>query len=142
MPARLSDRFEATVLWQAQCPAPAGRTAPPPPEADVVVIGAGYCGLAAARVLAEEGRSVVVLEAHGLGWGASTRNGGMVIPELKADVATLERTHGPLGARLQADVEAAFDWTEQLIADEGIACDYARTGQLYLAHHRRLVAGL
>ena len=33
-------------------------------EADVVVIGAGYAGLAAALALADSGRSVVVLEAR------------------------------------------------------------------------------
>jgi glycine/D-amino acid oxidase-like deaminating enzyme len=142
MPARLSERYTPTVLWQAQCPPPAGDDGPLPSEADAVIIGAGYCGLVAGRTLAEAGRSVVVVDAHELGWGASTRNGGMVIPELKADAATLERAHGDLGRRMQADVDEAFAWLERLVAEEGIDCDYVRTGQLYLAHHDRLVPGL
>ena len=46
---------------------------------DVAVIGAGYTGLAAARVLARRGARVAVLEAQTVGWGASSRNGGMVL---------------------------------------------------------------
>ena len=43
---------------------------------DVAVIGAGFTGLGAARRLAMAGRSVVVLEAEHVGFGASGRNGG------------------------------------------------------------------
>jgi len=40
-------------------------------KTDVVVIGGGYTGLAAALHLAEAGTSVAVVEAHAVGWGAS-----------------------------------------------------------------------
>lgn len=46
--------------------------------ADVCVIGAGYTGLSAALNLAQKGLSVVVLDAHRAGFGASGRNGGQV----------------------------------------------------------------
>ncbi|HCS23595.1 MAG TPA: gamma-glutamylputrescine oxidoreductase, partial [Rhodospirillaceae bacterium] len=49
-------------------------------SADVCVIGAGYSGLSTALTLAEAGRRVVVLEAAKVGWGASGRNGGQIIP--------------------------------------------------------------
>ncbi len=45
-------------------------------KADVCVVGAGFTGLMAALELAEAGMSVVVLDAHRAGWGASGRNGG------------------------------------------------------------------
>lgn len=45
---------------------------------DVCVIGGGYTGLSAALTLAQGGRSVCVLEAHRVGWGASGRNGGQL----------------------------------------------------------------
>lgn len=45
---------------------------------DVAVIGAGLTGLWAALTLAKAGRSVAVLDAHRVGFGASGRNGGQV----------------------------------------------------------------
>ena len=44
-------------------------------SADVCVIGGGFSGLNTALELAERGFSVVLLEAHKIGWGASGRNG-------------------------------------------------------------------
>ena len=38
-------------------------------KAETVVIGAGYTGLSAALYLAEQGRSVLVLDANEPGWG-------------------------------------------------------------------------
>ena len=49
-------------------------------RADVVVVGGGYTGLHAALSAAERGFSVVLLEAGRIGWGASGRNGGQMIP--------------------------------------------------------------
>src|ERR1700675_2713908 len=64
-------------------------------RADVAVVGAGYTGLSAALHLAERGADVLVLDAAELGWGASGRNGGQVIPGLKDDPDELERKFGP-----------------------------------------------
>jgi glycine/D-amino acid oxidase-like deaminating enzyme len=130
------------VLWQAQADPPTVEPHPLPAEVDVAVVGGGYCGLAAGRELARAGRSVVVLERDPIGTGASTRNGGMVIPELKAGPGELQRTYGPTGRRLYDHVNEAFDHVESLVADEQIDCDYERTGQLYLAHNRAHVADL
>jgi len=103
-----------------------------------VVVGAGICGLAAADAAARHGLSVAVVDKEALGWGASSRNGGMVIPELKAGPEALVESLGPLGRRLYREVNEAFDFVETITSggDDrgGIACDYHRHGQLYLAH--------
>ncbi len=150
MVAPLTPDYRQSVLWQKQVPAGVGPegspgSAPPLPGAvDVLVVGTGYAGLSVAREVAAAGRSVVAIDAEAVGWGASSRNGGMVIPELKAGPAALERALGPLGRRLYRDVNDAFDHVEALAAGPSptIACDYERTGQLYLAHAERLVPGL
>ena len=132
MAALLSDTYQEACLWQEQSDPPVPELCDPPARADLVVIGAGLCGLAAARTAAEAGRSVVVLDKERLGWGASSRNGGMVIPELKAGPTTLRKKYGERGDRMFAEVNEAFDYVEDL-ARSG-ACDYRRTGMLMLAH--------
>ena len=60
-----------------------------PDSIDVAVVGAGFCGLSAARTLAKRGVKVAVFEAETFGWGASSRNGGMVLSGMKLPVPTL-----------------------------------------------------
>ena len=48
-------------------------------SADVCIVGAGYTGLSAALECRARGLSVIVVEAHRPGWGASGRNGGQVL---------------------------------------------------------------
>jgi glycine/D-amino acid oxidase-like deaminating enzyme len=47
-------------------------------RADVAVVGGGFAGLHAARLLAQRGLAVVLIERRRIGWGASGRNGGFV----------------------------------------------------------------
>lgn len=142
MVALLSARYQGSVLWQDTAEPHPVPVTPLADRADVVVVGGGYCGLAAAAELARRGRHAVVVDAHDLGWGASTRNGGMVLPELKAGPRSLERSYGELGRRLHAFVEAAFDHVEEIIEAEAIDCSYARCGQLYVSHTERSAAHL
>ena len=72
--------------WLTTVEMPGTDAAQPLPESvDVAVIGAGFTGLSAARTLAKRGAKVVVLEAETIGWGASSRNGGMVLTGLKLE---------------------------------------------------------
>ena len=142
MSAPLAADFREVPLWHDGVVADDSFDHLPPPTVDVVVIGAGYCGAVAAAGLAGRGRAVVVVEAGGPGAGASSRNGGMVIPELKHGPTALARRHGDVGRAMIADVLDAYAYTRDLIAREAIACDWADTGGLLLAHHPAQVAGL
>ncbi|WP_309666366.1 FAD-binding oxidoreductase [Tabrizicola sp.] len=68
-------------------------------RADICIIGGGYTGLSAALHLAERGLSVILLEAHRVGFGASGRNGGQVGTGQRLDQQTLEDMLGPHLAR-------------------------------------------
>lgn len=69
-------------------------------ETDVCIIGAGYTGLSTALSLLEQGYRVVVLEAAGVGFGASGRNGGQIVNSYSRDIDTIERTAGAHEAAL------------------------------------------
>src|SRR5215510_13081965 len=81
-------------LWHATTGAFAFPATAPPAQVDVAVIGGGYTGLSAARTLARAGASVAVLEREGIGAGASSRNGGFVLPGFKAELSELVRRVG------------------------------------------------
>jgi glycine/D-amino acid oxidase-like deaminating enzyme len=101
---------------------------------DVVVIGAGYTGLAAARHLARSGASVVVLERDRVGAGASSRNGGQVLTGLKLDPGTLVQRFGEAKARRLFEIAAeSMARLEAILAEERIDCAYMRTGHIQAA---------
>src|SRR6185369_13093473 len=101
---------------------------------DVAVIGGGITGLSSARALAKRGATVAVLETHHIGWGASSRNGGMVLSGLKIGVESLVAKYGRERARrMYAASLAAINCVEEVVRDEQIDCDFARRGHLEVA---------
>ena len=103
-------------------------------SAEVAVIGAGFTGLSAARTLAKKGAKVAVLEAETVGWGASSRNGGMVLTGLKLGVNKLISMYGrDRTQRMYAASLASIDCVERLVREENIACDFSRCGHLEVA---------
>jgi glycine/D-amino acid oxidase-like deaminating enzyme len=109
--------------------------APLPEKVDVAIIGGGYTGLSAARTLAKRGAKTAVLEANTIGWGASSRNGGMVLTGLKLGMQTVMKKYGrDLAKRLfQCSLES-IDTVEQVVREENIDCGFARYGHLLTAN--------
>lgn len=102
--------------------------------ADVAIIGAGFTGLSAALALAKRGARVVVLESETIGWGASSRNGGMVLTGLKLGVNELISKYGrDLTRRMYAASLDTITCVERIVKEESIACDFSRTGHLEVA---------
>jgi glycine/D-amino acid oxidase-like deaminating enzyme len=98
------------------------------------VIGAGFTGLSAALALAKRGAKVVVLESESIGWGASSRNGGMVLTGLKLGANKLISTYGrELTRRMYAASLESITCVERIVKEENIACDFTRTGHLEVA---------
>src|ERR1700716_1574753 len=107
---------------------------PLPESVDVAVIGAGFTGLSAARTLAQRGARVAVLEGETIGWGASSRNGGMVLTGMKLGVNKLVSMYGrERTQRMYAASLASIDCVEQIVGEEKIDCDFSRCGHLEVA---------
>ncbi|MGH6885444.1 MAG: NAD(P)/FAD-dependent oxidoreductase [Geminicoccales bacterium] len=109
--------------------ATAGRGAPQRPlagdvEADVCVVGGGISGCSTALHLAERGYKVVLLEGERIGYGASGRSGGQIIPGYACGMAKLAAQLG------QGDAKRLWDYsiegvelTRDLIMRHQIDCD-------------------
>jgi gamma-glutamylputrescine oxidase len=92
-------------------------------QADVCVVGGGFSGIATALSLAERGRSVVLLEANRIGWGASGRNGGQIIAGVSGE-HEIKRQLGKDGAKLVRDIRyRGHEIVEGRIAKYGISCN-------------------
>jgi glycine/D-amino acid oxidase-like deaminating enzyme len=120
--------------WLTTVQLPTAPAQPLPESADVAIIGAGFTGLSAALSLAKRGAKVVVLDTETIGWGASSRNGGMVLTGLKLGVNQLISRYGrELTRRMYAASLETIDAVERIVKDENIACDFNRTGHLEVA---------
>src|SRR5216684_4775208 len=105
-----------------------------PETVEVAVVGGGFCGLSAARALAKRGVKVAVFEAETFGWGASSRNGGMVLTGMKLSVPTLIKRYGRQAVRkMYAASLESIDCVERIIREENIDCNFSRCGHLEVA---------
>lgn len=120
--------------WLGTAAMPAGTPGDLPQRVDVAIVGAGFTGLSAARALARRGAKVAVLEANSVGWGASSRNGGMVLTGMKLGVETLSSRYGmERTRRMYAASLASIDLVEQIVREENIDCNFSRCGHLEVA---------
>ena len=120
--------------WLSTTSMPAGSGGEVPSSADVAVIGAGFTGLSAARTLGKRGATVVVLESNTIGWGASSRNGGMVLTGLKLSPQTLASRYGlDMTRQMYAASLESIDFVEQIVREENIDCNFSRCGHLEVA---------
>ncbi|NMP21785.1 FAD-dependent oxidoreductase [Sulfobacillus harzensis] len=118
-------------FWQREVPGqfpPASGTK----HVDIAIVGAGYTGSWLAYWLRDYGSSVTVLEAETPGFGASGRNGGLMLQgpaQLLADAAD---SLGEENARVIAQMtRESFSWVREIETRHAI--DFHATGSLYLA---------
>ena len=118
-PQHAASYYAASANQHASYPSLGGEL-----RADVCIIGGGFSGLNTAIELAERGLSVILLEAHLIGWGASGRNGGQLIRGIGHEVEGFAKYVGQEGVRyLQRAGIDSVELVRQRIGDNGIECD-------------------
>ncbi len=123
-------------VWQAHTAPPVLPQQSLPPATDVLIVGAGYTGLSAARETAAAGLATCVLEAGFIGAGCSGRNGGQVAYSLKPSFAKLESLHG--AQRAFAICREGFESLAYLrTLCREIDCDWRECGCFFGAHTPR-----
>ena len=114
-------------------------------DVDVAIIGSGYTGLSCAIHLAREhGIKATVLEANGVAWGCSTRNGGQAqisSGRLKRS-QWIERWGVDVAKKLHGEIADAFELFRELIRSPEIDCEPQDGGHLYIAHRDKMLPAL
>ena len=118
--------------WDAVPPAPAAGELPQ--RTDVAIVGGGLSGLSAARILAEGGMRVVVLDAREPGYGAGTRNHGMVGGGLKLPAGLEGRVGKERADWIKQGARDSFIEFKQIIRDHTLDVDYSESGRFTGAH--------
>ena len=127
--------YETRPLWWGEAGLPESlphETADAlPGRAETVIVGAGYSGLSAALTLARAGREVLVLDSEAVGFGCSSRNGGLIGPSFhKLGLAGLRAAYGEGRAQaiLRESMES-LDYVKSFISNEKIDCDLKICGR-------------
>lgn len=132
-------------LWAATAqPAPALQSLQGDRQCDVVIIGAGYTGLSAARHIAESGREPLIVEANTLAWGASGRNGGVVSPKFRVGFSSLMARFGrDTALHMYRTGHAAVASVAETVATLGLAdAQFTLSGHIAAAHNVHALGGL
>jgi glycine/D-amino acid oxidase-like deaminating enzyme len=135
--------YEISVapLWMENASMPPPSALPLPGSVDVLVIGAGYTGLSAARETAAAGRSTLVLDAGELGAGCSSRNGGQVAYSIKPSFSSLQEKFGADAAfRICREGHDAVTYLRALAARAD--CGWRDDGCFFGAHTARHFAAM
>lgn len=105
---------------------------------DICIIGGGFTGLSAAIHLAEQGKSVTLLEAHHIAYGGSGRNVGLVNagtwnkPDFMVDILGKE-----MGESLISALGDAPKLVFSIIDKYNIDAQQMPVGTLHMAHSKK-----
>ena len=129
--------YQASCGWNALLPARTPRyQAPIQSHFDVIVIGAGVTGLAAARRLAElnPNAEIAIIEAGVCGEGSSGRNSGFLI---NLPHNTSVSGHGSVQESMALKQIALYDqgliWLKEIIDKHQIECGWNAVGKYHAA---------
>lgn len=128
------DSGSTTSIWAATADVPKYPPLAADTEADVCIVGGGIAGVSTAYLLARAGKRVVVLDDGPIAGGETGRTTAHLSWALDDFYSTLERMHGPEGARIAAESHrAAVDQIERIVRGERIDCDFERVDGYWFA---------
>lgn len=109
-------------------------------DTPVAIIGGGFTGLSAALTLLKYNQPFVLLEANDIGWGASGRNAGFVLPSSgRLDFSQLVSRYGKgVADGVIAEYYQALDTLDAYLEELNIQADQVQGGYLKIAHNRKL----
>jgi gamma-glutamylputrescine oxidase len=103
-------------------------------NADVVIVGAGACGLAAALRFLGSGKKVVLLDRNVCGGSSTGKSAGFLTPDSELELSDLLRRFGPEGARDLWEVPSrGIRIMTDAVAKHGIACDLIPQDSLFVS---------
>jgi glycine/D-amino acid oxidase-like deaminating enzyme/nitrite reductase/ring-hydroxylating ferredoxin subunit len=106
-------------------------------EADVAIVGGGIVGVITARLLADTGRAVALLEARRVGHGVTGRSTAKVTAQHALALHRIEQRHGAEAARIYAEANrAAVADIAELVKHHTLACDFERADSFVYATTR------
>jgi glycine/D-amino acid oxidase-like deaminating enzyme len=138
----MPNEISVTPLWLENAPIPPLTQGTLPGRADVLIVGAGYTGLSAARETAAAGRSTLVLDAGAIGAGCSSRNGGQVAYSIKPTFHSLRKRFGAdIAFGICREGLDAVAYLRSLATKE-IDCGWREDGCFFGAHTARHFAAM
>jgi glycine/D-amino acid oxidase-like deaminating enzyme/nitrite reductase/ring-hydroxylating ferredoxin subunit len=121
------ERPDSRSLWVSTTSAPDRRGAAVPAETDVLVLGAGIAGLTTAYLLAEAGRSVLVLEAGEVAAGVSGHTTAKLTAQHALNYHRIAARKGTASAgSYGASQLAALEWVARTAREQDIRCELER----------------
>ncbi len=130
-------------FWVDDHPRPEGLDSELPSECDYLIVGSGLTGLSAALRLASSGAGVAIIDEGEIAGGASSVNGGMVSPDVKAGVDTVISRHGPeIGHEMWHSTVRSVDLVREYATRPGVDALLHDGGMAALGHGPKSRASL
>ncbi len=101
----------------------------------IAIIGGGFTGLSTALHLLDKNQSITLIEAAEIGFGASGRNSGQVIPTMSGtEPDAIIKKHGKAGLGFAKLIANSAQYLFDLVKREDIACEAKQNGWFQPAH--------
>jgi glycine/D-amino acid oxidase-like deaminating enzyme/nitrite reductase/ring-hydroxylating ferredoxin subunit len=143
LPRPIQMNQESTSLWQATSAAPPFEPLRTTLHADVAIVGAGITGLTAALLLAERGKSVIVLEKERVASGETGNTTAHLTVAIDARYHYVRRKYGAEEAKLVADASRrSIEQIASLIERYSIDCRFRRVPGYLYTEKRKYVSEL